>query len=779
MPEETSILLRLRGRVQGVGFRPVVFRLAHELGLRGWVRNDAAGAEVALAGPPDAVARFRADLPGRLPAAADIRSVDEQPAPGDLPAGFEIRLSAGTDGARVAGILPDLATCPDCLREILDPADRRFRYPFANCTHCGPRFSILEALPYDREHTTMKAFRMCPVCEAEYRDPRNRRFHAQPNACPVCGPQLTWTDARGAALAARDDALRAAADALKNGQIVAVKGIGGFHLMADARDAAAVRRLRERKQRDEKPFALLFPSRDAVAEACDLSEAEAAWLESPAAPIVLLRKRAGCRGLAEAVAPGLPWIGAMLPYTPLHHLLMRRRRAPIVLTSGNLSDEPQATALEQAASRLAHCADWVLDHDRPIARRVDDSVGRVVAGAFRLLRRARGHAPAPILLPDGFDTRTPVLALGGDLKNTFALVRDGQCVVSQHIGDLHDAECFADWRHALVDYLDYYDFTPARVACDLHPGYLSTQLAEREYASRRVPVAHHHAHIAACLGEHGWPKDGGKVLGIALDGLGMGEDGTLRGGEFLYCDYAECERVGTLKPVALLGADRAAHEPWRNTYAHLMAEMGWARFATNFGELELFRFLDARPRALLDGMLANGTQAPLATSAGRLFDAVAAAIGFCRERVAYEGEAAIRMEAAITDDDLAEDTELDYPFQIPRLDRGAGIDYIEPLAMWQALLGDLILDTPTARIAARFHRGFAHAVVRMALRKRADLGFDTVALSGGVFQNRILAERVIAGLETHGLRVLLPRQLPANDGGLAFGQALVALARNG
>lgn len=777
-----GLRLHLRGIVQGVGFRPATLRLAREHGIAGSVRNEGTAVVVEAFGEPSALAAFTDALRRnrRGGARVDALAVEPLDATG-APDRFAVVASA--EARPGLGIAPDLAACPHCVAETLDPFSRRYRYPFTACTDCGPRLSVFLRTPYDRANTTLASFPLCPECAAEYGDIDDRRFHAEATACHACGPRATLRRVDGRPFAADAlsflDDVDAATSLLDKGEIVLVKGMGGFQLACDARNGDAVARLRAGKRREAKPFALMMRDLDMVRAFCDCDPVAEAALTDPAAPIVLLPRRADAPPLADGIAPGLATLGVMLPNTPLHHLLMRRRRAPIVLTSGNLSDEPQATALEQAASRLAHCADWVLDHDRPIARRVDDSVGRVVAGAFRLLRRARGHAPAPILLPDGFDTRTPVLALGGDLKNTFALVRDGQCVVSQHIGDLHDAECFADWRRALVDYLDYYDFTPARVACDLHPGYLSTQLAEREYASRRVPVAHHHAHIAACLGEHGWPKDGGKVLGIALDGLGMGEDGTLRGGEFLYCDYAECERVGTLKPVALLGADRAAHEPWRNIYAHLMAEMGWARFATNFGELELFRFLDARPRTLLDGMLANGTQAPLATSAGRLFDAVAAAIGFCRERVAYEGEAAIRMEAAITDDDLAEDTELDYPFQIPRLDRGAGIDYIEPLAMWQALLGDLILDTPTARIAARFHRGFAHAVVRMALRKRADLGFDTVALSGGVFQNRILAERVIAGLETHGLRVLLPRQLPANDGGLAFGQALVALARNG
>jgi hydrogenase maturation protein HypF len=421
----------------------------------------------------------------------------------------------------------------------------------------------------------------------------------------------------------------------------------------------------------------------------------------------------------------------------------------------------------------------VLDHDRAIERRVDDSVGRVVAGRLRVMRRARGYAPAPLALPPGFDARRRVLALGGDLKNTFALLHDGQGVLSQHIGDLHDVSCLADQRKALADYLRFYAFEPELVACDRHPGYAATQQAHADYGARCVEVGHHHAHIAACLGEHGWPLDGGQVIGVALDGIGLGDDGTLWGGEFLLADYRESRRVGTLKPVALLGGDAAARQPWRNLYAHLMAEMGWARFAMNFDALEVYRDLAAKPRASLDAMLRNPALAPPASSTGRLFDAVAAAVGLCRERVAYEGQAAMQLEACIADADLQEDAELDYPFAIPRLDRGKGLSYIEPLAMWQALLGDLILDTPAPRIAARFHRGFANAVVRMAVQLAQERGIGTVALGGGAFQNRILAQRVVDGVQAAGLRALLPEQVPVNDGGLAWGQALVALARHG
>ena len=540
-------------------------------------------------------------------------------------------------------------------------------------------------------------------------------------------------------------------------------------------------RLRALKRREAKPFALMARDLDQLRTWCEVDEAGAAALSSAAAPIVLLPRRAAA--LAEGVAPGLPLLGAMLPSTPLHHLLMRRRKAPIVLTSGNLSDEPQAITLADAAARLGSQVNYVLDHDRVIERRVDDSVGRVVEGVFRVMRRARGYAPAPLPLPPGFDSATHVLALGGDLKNTFALLRDGQGVLSQHIGDLHDAACLADQWRALDDYLRFYAFDPDIVACDLHPGYAATQLAQARFGARAVAVGHHHAHIAACLGEHGWPLDGGLVLGIALDGMGfgdggLGDAGQLWGGEFMLADYRSASRIGTFKPVALMGGDLAAREPWRNLYAHLMAEMGWPRLASNYDELELFRFLQAKPRALLDALLADGSLAPRASSAGRLFDAVAAALGLCRERVAYEGEAAMRLEALVTPEDLAEDSELDYPFALPRLDKGRGLPYVEPLAMWQALLGDLILHTPPARIAARFHRGLAAVLVRFAAQLADQHGLSTVALGGGVFQNRVLTELVMQGLRAAGLKPLLPAQIPVNDGGLAWGQALIALARH-
>ena len=740
MPEENSILLRMRGRVQGVGFRPVVFRLAHELGLRGWVRNDAAGAEVALAGAAASIAKFRAELPGRLPAAADIQSVAEMPAPADLPAGFEIRTSATTDGARVAGILPDLATCPDCLREIFDPNDRRYRYPFANCTHCGPRFSLIKALPYDRANTTMRGFRMCPACEAEYRDPRNRRFHAQPNACPVCGPQLSWTKADGAVRAVRDEALLAAAEALRGGKIVAVKGLGGFHLMANARDGAAVRRLRERKKRDEKPFALLFPSLEAIQAACEVSELERQWLESQAAPIVLLEKRAGAGGLAAEIAPGLPWIGAMLPYAPLHHLLMRELGFSVVATSGNLTDEPICTDNGEARARLGEIADFFLLHDRPIARPLDDSVMTVCDGAPLMMRRGRGLSPYSLPLPGALDGW---VAAGAQMKSAVALTAGGNAVMSPHLGDLDHEGAARLWERAVADLTGLHGLKPVAAAADLHPGYASTQGAA-EWGVPILGVQHHHAHIAACMAENGLE---GPVLGIAWDGTGLGPDGTIWGGEFLVGTRAEFRRVAWLRPFPLIGGDAAAREP-RRAALGVLREMGAAHRPPGFSPAEL---------SVLDGMLAGGFNVVRTSSAGRLFDAVASLLGVC-QTMSHEGQAAMRLEA------LAGAAPAEpYPF-------GWRDDALD----WAPMIAELLRGGESAETAAaRFHATLAEMMMAAAQRE----GLRNVCPSGGCFQDRRLRAGAARRLAAEGFRVWRHREIPPNDAGICLGQLAVAAAR--
>jgi hydrogenase maturation protein HypF len=687
-------------------------------------------------------------------------------------------------------VAADAAICAQCTAEIFDPFGRRFRYPLTNCTHCGPRLSFVTGVPYDRALTTMAGYPMCAACRAEYDSPTDRRFHAQPIACHVCGPkvQLKRLDGRAFTIDSYTflDDCDAAGTLLARGQIVAIKGLGGYQLACDATQPDAVARMRDLKRRERKPFALMAADVAAVREWCEVDAAEAALLQSPAAPIALLERRREIPqpAIADAVAPGLSTFGFMLPSTGLHHLVLRRMKRPIVLTSGNLSDEPQAIELEALKQHFPAGIDFVLDHDRPIARRVDDSVMRVMDGSPRLLRRARGHAPEPIALPAGFEAAPPTLAYGAELKNSFCQLRDGQAVLSQHIGDLEDAATHADYRRALQDLQSFFAFKPQLCACDAHPEYLSSKRAHEDAeraGTNACEVLHHHAHIAACLVDNGWPLAAGPVVGVALDGLGYGEHGELWGGEFAIADYRAFERRGTFKPVALLGGEQAMREPWRNTYAHLMAELKWPAFTMNYRELALHDFLAAQPRGLLDGMLARQVNSPLASSCGRLFDAVAAAMGICREHAAYEGQGAIEMESLVDHDVLRfEDDELGYPFGIPRL-KGSHLPYIEPLAMWSALLGDLILKTPVPTMAARFHKGLARVIATMvdkvANAHDADHPLRHVALSGGVFQNKVLLEHVSAQLRAAGYTVLTHRRVSCNDGGLSLGQAAVVAAR--
>ncbi len=769
--------ITVRGQVQGVGFRPTVWRLATELGLTGDVRNTGDGVEIRLWGA--ARDRFAERLYAEAPALARIDLIDR--APIDTPAPDTFAIAPSGHGAMRVAVTPDIAVCDDCAAEVRDPTAHRHRYPFANCTNCGPRFSIVRAAPYDRARTTMRDFALCPVCEGEYTDPADRRFHAQPIACATCGPrawiEMLGADHLGDAALSIGDAVDTAGRLLRAGHILAVKGVGGFNLACDATDAAVVARLRRRKRRYAKAFALMARDLDVVRRYCRVSAEEAALLASPAAPIVIL-KAAGDR-LPAAVSPGLDTFGFMLPYTPLHQLLLRDVTGPVVMTSGNVAGEPQCTDNEEVRIRLAEVADFALMHDRAIANRIDDSVVRIDLGRPRPLRRARGYAPAPILLPDGFGGVTQVLALGGELKNTFCLTKDGRAVLSQHMGDMEDAATVKDVRHNLALYRDLFDHAPEVVAVDRHPDYRSARHGRAMAAEanlRLVEVQHHHAHVAACMAENAWPLNGGRVLGIALDGLGLGTDGTVWGGEFLACDYRGFERLACLKPVALPGGTAAIREPWRNAYAQLSAEIGWAAFEETFRTLDLCARLATMPRATLDAMIAKGVNAPLSSSCGRLFDAAAAMSGVAWEAQAYEGQAAMLFEAAIDRDALDEPAAHAYRFTIT-CDGPGGIVQIEPATVWRALLGDLRWGTPVGVIAARFHRGLANAIVATALRLGGETStFQTVALSGGCFQNRTLFTLVHKGLKMHGFKVLTHEQVPANDGGLALGQAVVALA---
>jgi hydrogenase maturation protein HypF len=788
----------VRGLVQGVGFRPTVWRLAHECGLRGDVRNDGEGVLIRVrldaASDVQALGGFLNRLDEACPPLARIDSIErgviaDSDALAELSdtAGFVILESAAT--AARTGIVADAATCPACVAEVRDPADRRYRYAFTNCTHCGPRLSIVSGIPYDRAQTSMSVFPMCPDCAREYADPADRRFHAQPNACPVCGPRVWLEGERGHPLEpvvlATEDAIAAAGRLLGEGRILAVKGIGGFHLACDATNPDAVAELRGRKRRLAKPFALMARDLDVLRAYCRVTPLEEALLAGPAAPIVLLDRLvwAGLdavgagrpRPLAPDVAPGQITLGFMLPYSPLHHLLLADWDRPLVMTSGNLREEPQCIDNADAVGRLGGLADHLLLHDRVIVNRVDDSVVRVMAGEPRLLRRARGHAPTPLPLPPGFERAPPLLALGAELKNTFCLIHDGQAILSQHLGDLEDAKTAREYERTIALYLDLFQVSPKALAVDLHPDYRSS-LIGRDWAARDglplIGVQHHHAHLASVLADNGWPLDAGPVLGVLLDGLGYGADGTLWGGEFLVGDYLDYVRVGYLKPVAMPGGTRAILEPWRNLYAHLESAGGWSSWRSRYQGLEPIERLDVKPLAVLRTLIERGCNAPLSSSAGRLFDAVAAALGVGGEVLTYEGQAAIELEAIAAG--AGERNARGYPFA--RISEPSG-EVLDAAPLWVDLLEDLRRGRAPDQIAASFHAGLAMAICTLALDLAGRRGLSTVALSGGVFQNRLLLETVTDDLESAGLRVLLQRRVPANDGGLALGQAAVAVAR--
>lgn len=773
--------IRVRGLVQGVGFRPTVWRLARDLGLVGDVLNDGEGVLIRVwpgtGGDPAAIDRFCERLQCECPPLARIDSIGRSSLAGP-PETDRFAILASDPSAVRTGVVPDAATCPDCAREIADPADRRYRYPFANCTHCGPRLSIVRAIPYDRANTSMAAFALCPDCAAEYGDPADRRFHAQPNACPVCGPRLWLTDGAGAELGARD-AVAAASRLLRQGRILAIKGIGGFHLACDATDAAAVAELRRRKRRSLKPFALMARDLETIRRYCRVGDSEAALLASPAAPIVLLERRAdpGAAALAPQIAPGQWSLGFMLPYSPLHRLLLADWDRPLTMTSGNLSEEPQCTDNADALARLRGIADYALLHDRAIVNRVDDSVVRIMDGAPRLLRRARGYAPAPIPLPPGFEDCPAVLALGGELKNTACLLKDGQAILTQHLGDLEEANTAREYERTLELYRQLFDHRPQRLAADLHPDYRST-LAGRARAARDglelVLVQHHHAHIASVLADNGWPLGAGPVLGLALDGLGYGADGTIWGAEALVADYTGYRRVGWLRPAAMPGGTRAILEPWRSLVAQIDSGIGWDRLCRDWPELELTRRLVERPVGMLRTLIARGLNAPLTSSAGRLFDAVGAALGLGGDAIAYEGQAAIELEALASR--AWDGSDPDAGYRLARLEQGEAL-LLDPGPLWPGLLDDLARGEPPERIAARFHQGFCRAIADLAAELAGRWGLDHVALSGGVFQNRLVLEGIAGRLRACGLVPLIHRQVPSNDGGLSLGQAVSAAAR--
>ncbi|MEH2271023.1 MAG: carbamoyltransferase HypF [Nostoc sp.] len=772
--------IRVRGTVQGVGFRPTVYRLAKACGLRGDVCNDGQGVLIRVSGSEEALTEFVARLQTECPPLAKINELTRTPYKGKFNFNNFV-ITNSVNSAIKTEIVPDAATCPQCQQEIFDPFSRFYRYPFTNCTHCGPRLSIIRAIPYDRCNTSMSAFVMCPECGKEYHDVENRRFHAQPVACYACGPTAWLERADGKSVTASMfsmlDDVDAVCTLLQKGEIVGIKGLGGIHLACDATQETAVQKLRQRKRRYHKPFALMARDIEVIEQYCTINAKEKELLTSSAAPIVLLQT-SDKKQLASSVALGQNTLGFMLPYTPLHHLILRRMNRPIVLTSGNLVDEPQCINNDEAREKLGTIADYFLFHNREIINRVDDSVVRVLGDKVQAIRRARGYAPASINLPPGFHKIPQILAMGSELKNTFCLLREGEAILSQHLGDLENAAAFNAYQETLNLYLNLFEHQPEVIAIDKHPEYLSSKLGKELAETNQIKIhqiQHHHAHIAACMAENGIPLDSPSVLGIALDGLGYGDDGTLWGGEFLLADYRKFQRLATFKSVAMVGGKQAIYQPWRNTYTHLVAANLWDECEQKYTYLEIFKFLKNKPLKLLNQLIDKGINSPPASSVGRLFDAVAAAIGIYRDECSYEGQAAIAMEAIVDVSSLNNDKEtLIYPFNFNFSD---SIYCIDPRPMWQALLDDLQQQIPQAVMATKFHKGLANAIVEMVKHLCQENLIYQVALTGGVFQNCILLEQVTKGLQTLGIKVLTHSLFPANDGGLSLGQAVIAAAQ--
>ncbi len=763
--------IHIGGRVQGVGFRPHVWRTAVSLGLQGTVRNTTAGVVLQLVCSPSLLRQFEQALNLHLPPLASIdhwRIEPLQPAElTDMKPGFHILSSQSSD--QLPTLLADTATCGDCLVELFDPQNRRFHYPFINCTHCGPRFSIIEGMPFDRERTSMSAFELCKACSEEYADPADRRFHAQANACPECGPEL-WLETPGGERIATADPFASLAVKLQQGQILALKGLGGFHLACDARNREAVQQLRQRKHRPAKALAVMFRNLAQLKQYVSPRPKEQELLTSPQAPIVLLRPVEQGKHLADAVAPDSNWLGCMLPYTPLHHLLLAACDGPLVMTSGNRSGMPQVIDNDAARDQLADIADLFAMHDRAIVSRVDDTVMRVqvLSGAPEVLRPGRGIAPVSLPLPAGFASTTELLAVGGDLKNTFCLVKQGHAILSQYQGDFQQLAVHEAAVASRNHYQHLYQLQPAILACDRHPGYCSSWQAQSRQDVQVIQVQHHHAHMAACLGEQGYPLDGKPVLAICLDGTGYGELGELWGGELLYGGYAQAERLAGLLPCALPGGESAIREPWRLLVAQLLQAGIDPMSAT-----DIWPLLATKPLSTLQQMIERGFNAPLSSSAGRMFDAMAAALGCYAENISYEGQAAIALESLAHRGSPPSPVE---PYSFPITGDGSQRQ-LDTRRLWPQVLSDLRAGRPVMEMALSFHLGLAQGLYGLAMQLRLDYPFDTLVLSGGVMQNALLADQLQECFETVGISVMRHQKVPCNDAGLSLGQALVALAR--
>ena len=755
MTETIGRKYSITGIVQGVGFRPFVYAQAVQNHLTGWVRNTSSGVEIVINGAAQSVQAFSAALRNDPPPLARIDTITESPSQPDSYTQFEIIASQPRPGEFIP-ISPDVTLCEDCAAEMVNPDDRRYRYPFINCTNCGPRFTIIKDTPYDRPKTTMASFTMCPDCQSEYENPLDRRFHAQPTACPVCGPQI-WFEANGQVLSHKEEALQTARTWLKEGKILAIKGLGGYHLACDASNPKAVAELRNRKKRSDKPFALMAFDVSHIQHHCRVSTAENQLLVSRQHPIVILERLPGST-IVETVAPKQKTLGFMLPYTPLHLLLLEP--APgfpdaMVMTSGNLSEEPIAYMDEDAMQRLSPIADGFLLHDRPIHMRVDDSVARVFATGPQILRRARGYAPDPIQLPESLP---PILAAGAELKNTFCLSRDKYAFLSHHIGDLENYETLLSFEKGIKHYENLFRITPQTIAVDMHPNYLATRYGIQRASEENIPlvkVQHHHAHLAACLADNAWTSTE-PVIGLIYDGTGYGPDGTIWGGEILLGGYANYQRKYHLASAPLAGGDLSVRKPARMALAHLwQAGLDWDL------DLASVKALCPQERSLLRSQLEHHINTPLTSSMGRLFDAAAALAGV-RQDVNYEGQAAIEFEALADSDETGA-----YPFSIEE-------DRISTAPLWEAMLADIHANTPPAILSARFHNGVAEMSHLICLTIRKEINCNTVALSGGVWQNQLLLEKTVTLLTSSNFDILLHKQVPVNDGGLALGQLMIA-----
>lgn len=742
----------IQGAVQGVGFRPFLYRLAEEMQLPGWVSNTPQGVVIEVEGLPTQLEWFIRRIESEKPPHARIQSLQRTDCDPIGMSGFEIRTSSGA-GTKTALLLPDLATCTECRTELFDPTNRRYLYPFTNCTHCGPRFSIIESLPYDRPNTSMKHFPMCSACREEYENPFNRRFHAQPNACPDCGPQIEYWDAKGGILSRLHPAILDAAGAIREGYIVAVKGLGGFHLLADTQNPAAVARLRQRKHREEKPFALMFSSLEAIKAECRVSVLEECLLLSPEAPIVLLqRQRERGSSLVEEIAPGNPYLGVMLPYTPLHHILLRELNRPLIATSGNRSDEPICIDEREALKRLSGIADFFLVHNRPIVRHVDDSIVRIVAERETILRRARGYAPLPV---DWGKPLPSVLAVGAHLKNSIALSAGSNIFISQHIGDLETEAAYGAFQEVIERFHSVYETCPVCVACDLHPDYLSTQYAQKT-GIPTMPVQHHYAHALSCMAENQVEEP---VLAVSWDGTGLGSDGTIWGGEFLRIDMDGFQRVAHLRTFPLPSGDGAVKQPRRAAVGLLFECFGEEAF--EWLHLPPFRSFLPGDIRLLHEMLRKQVNTPRTSSAGRLFDAAASLLNL-RQTVSFEGQAAMELEFSLHD----ETSEDFYPIDIQTSSDESSPRVLDWKPMVMAMLDDIRRGNPISSCSIRFHNGLVESIVATA----KIIGQPNVLLTGGCFQNRYLCERTIQRLRDGGFCPYWHRVVPPNDGGIALGQ---------